>query len=169
MKLNIFRLLTLAALPSLAAAACEADSTGKFRVIDTAGNLMRSCAWAARAKTESRCQLAQVQWQCETTCGCDEFPLFAAAVTSTGEQDTIPETLIVSLSLLGVALIALLALMVVRSRNKNKQQMFDDDSLGLNDNSGVISVGANEDVLGDISVATETLQTGSFDSCCAPC
>ena len=182
MKLTITSLLALSALPVFAAATCEADSTGKFIVNETAGNEKRSCEWAAREDTENRCAIRQIAWQCETTCGCDETlvvddtPVISAAVSAPEGGDTVPKTLIVSLSLAGVALIALLGLVAVKM--KIKREVSDDDSLGLNDNSVVLSmndddvespVTRQESDLADISVATEMVQKGSFDSCCAPC
>jgi hypothetical protein len=166
MKLNL--LATLLALPAFAAAACDVDSTGEFK-IQADGNQFRTCAWVAE-DTEARCLYGEVQWQCETLCGCDDAVLAAAVGDADGETDTINETLIVSLSLLGAAvLIAAAAFMTMAIRKKKS----------LNDNKVVLSMMSEKDIEShriDMvnshvdSVATEDVQrTGSLVSCCAPC
>ena len=177
MKLNV--LATLLALPAFAAAACDADSTGQFKV-QADGNQLRSCAWAAEADTEDRCLYGEIKWQCATLCGCDDAVLAAAVGAPAAETDTINETMIVSLSLVGAAvLIAAAALMAFRKKKSKSRGFEDDGSLNLNDNKVVLSMMSEKDIespqidmVNSVvdSVATEDVQrTGSLDSCCAPC
>lgn len=179
MKLNV--LATLLALPAFAAAACSVDSTGQFKV-QADGNQLRSCAWAAEADTEERCLFGEVKWQCETLCGCDDTVLAAAVGAPAADTDTINETLIVSLSLTGAAvLIAAAAFMAMRKKKSGTRgiDIDDDGSMNLNDNEVVLSMMSEKDIespqidmVNSVvdSVATEEVQrTGSLDSCCAPC
>ena len=161
---------------------CHADSTGRFRIDGTLGSELKFCEWAAREDTEERCAIEKVAWQCPVTCNvpCKNpsgGAVIAGANVALQEEDTIPETIIVSCILAGIAAIALLAMFMM----KQKKARGSDDasmasSLGLNDNQDVVmsmSGGKLDDAIPmskKDSVATQDLQkTGTFGSCCDPC
>lgn len=185
--------LILAILPAAIMAEdlpdCHPDATGRFKIDGTEGSELKFCEWAARENTEERCAIEKVAWQCPVTCNVPcKNPSGAAVIAGANvalqEEDTIPETIIVSCVVAGIALIALIAYFMTRKKdNGDDREVVDEESLasslGMNENennnvamsmSGEKFNPAPITVTKTDSVQTQELQQkGTFGSCCDPC
>ena len=103
---------------------CYPDATGAFYVAGTEGNGMRFCDWAGRANTEERCKLEIVSWQCPVTCNvpCNDPNNSHKVSSQNDEEDTIPETIIASCTLVGVVASILLASFLIIQRRRKESE-----------------------------------------------
>jgi hypothetical protein len=162
---------------------CVPDATGQFYVEGTQGNGMRYCDWAARRKTEERCKIEVVAWQCPITCKVpcidrdgNGAVIGAAVFNPSVKEKNTPTALIITGTLFG--LVALAALVgFAKRRNRDREMEYDDEAFDEDFGGDIVEENEviAEETLPDAiepkrqtSVSTDVV-TRNGPSCCDPC